>query len=77
VQALDAARLVGALELRAEDTLVIADEDGPVAVPFAAAGERAAVSRSTRRIALVAVGVPAVADLVVEEALWTAWDILR
>jgi hypothetical protein len=35
------------------------------------------VTRETRRIALVAVAVPNVPDLFVEEALWTAWDILR
>ena len=39
--------------------------------------ERAAIHRRTRRLALVAVAVPNVADIFVEEALWIAWDILR
>ena len=38
--------------------------------------ERAAPSKATRRLALVAVGVPNVADVYVHEALWTAADIL-
>jgi DNA/RNA-binding domain of Phe-tRNA-synthetase-like protein len=78
VAAFDADRLTGPPCLREDDgTLVIADDDGPVAVLFGAPGERAAVTRATRRIALVAVAVPNVPDLYVEEALWTAWDILR
>jgi DNA/RNA-binding domain of Phe-tRNA-synthetase-like protein len=78
VWAFDAARLVGALGLReGEDgRLVIADEAGELAVLFRAPGPRAAVTRATRRIALVAIAVPSVPDLTVEEALWTAWDIL-
>jgi DNA/RNA-binding domain of Phe-tRNA-synthetase-like protein len=91
--AFDAARLVGAFELREATEgeplgrgehrpplpagrLVIADESGPLAVLFEAPAPGAAVTRATRRIALVAVAVPNVPDLFVEEALWTAWDIL-
>jgi DNA/RNA-binding domain of Phe-tRNA-synthetase-like protein len=79
VWAFDAARLVGALGLREGEggRLVIADEAGDVAVLFAPPAPRAAVTRATRRIALVAVAVPNVSDLSVEEALWIAWDILR
>ena len=77
VWAFDAAALVGALELRSESgRLVIADEQGPLAVLFREPFERAAVSKRTRRIALAAVAVPGVPDLFVHEALWTAWDIL-
>ena len=93
VWAFDAARLVGALELReavegeplgrAEDApplpggrLVIADEAGALAILFDRAAPGADVTRATRRIALAAVGVPHVPDLYVQEALWTAWDIL-
>jgi DNA/RNA-binding domain of Phe-tRNA-synthetase-like protein len=77
VWAFDAAALVGALALRSDSgRLVIADEHGPVAVLFEAPGERAAVSKRTRRLALAAVGVPGVPELFVQEALWTAWDIL-
>ena len=75
VQAFDG--LVGAPRIEeADGRLVIADEQGPLAVLFGDA-ERAAPTKATRRVALVAVAVPGVADLVVEEALWTAWDILR
>jgi DNA/RNA-binding domain of Phe-tRNA-synthetase-like protein len=77
VWALDAAHLVGALELReAGGRLAIADEAGPLAVLFEDPLPRAAVTKATRRIALVAVAVPGVPDLFVHEALWTAWDIL-
>jgi DNA/RNA-binding domain of Phe-tRNA-synthetase-like protein len=75
--ALDADRLTGAPALReADGRLVIADDEGTLAALF---GDpvRAAVDRGTRRLALVAVAVPNVPDVFVEEALWIAWDILR
>ena len=56
--------------------LVIADEAGPVAVLFDPPAPGTAVVRRTRRIVLVAVAVPNVPELFVQEALWTAWDIL-
>jgi len=78
VAAFDADRLAGSPCLREEaGTLVLADDEGPLAVLFADPSARAAVTRDTRRIALVAVAVPNVPDLFVEEALWTAWEILR
>jgi DNA/RNA-binding domain of Phe-tRNA-synthetase-like protein len=78
VWAFDAAALVGALALRVVGgRLVIADEDGPLAVLFREPDARAAVTKGTRRIALAAVAVPGVPDVFVHEALWTAWDILR
>jgi DNA/RNA-binding domain of Phe-tRNA-synthetase-like protein len=79
VSAFDADRVVGAPALRveAEGRIVLADEEGPLAVLFGEPTGRAAVTRDTRRIALVAVAVPNVADFFVEEALWIAWDILR
>jgi DNA/RNA-binding domain of Phe-tRNA-synthetase-like protein len=84
VWAFDAARLVGALGVRQAvegerlpaGRLVIADETGPLAVLFEPPAQHAAVTRATRRIALAAVAVPNVPDLYVQEALWTAWDIL-
>jgi DNA/RNA-binding domain of Phe-tRNA-synthetase-like protein len=77
IWAFDAAALVGALGLRdAGGRLVIADEDGPIAVLFGEPDVRAAITKETRRIALVAVAVPQVPDLFVHEALWIAWDIL-
>jgi DNA/RNA-binding domain of Phe-tRNA-synthetase-like protein len=77
--ALDADRLIGAPGLRADagGRIVLADEAGELGVLFGATGERAAIDRATRRVALVAIGVPNVPDVFVEEALWTAWDILR
>jgi DNA/RNA-binding domain of Phe-tRNA-synthetase-like protein len=79
VWAFDAELLVGALGLHEGDDrrIVIADEQGPVAVLFQDPAPRAAISRSTHRIALVAIAVPNVPELFVQEALWTAWDILR
>ena len=78
VSAFDAAGLAGGLGLQlADGTIVIADDEGPVAVLFGEPVARAAVRRDTRRLALVAVAVPNVAQLFVEEALWTAWEILR
>jgi DNA/RNA-binding domain of Phe-tRNA-synthetase-like protein len=78
IVAFDADRLAGPLCLREHDgTLVIADDAGPVTVLFGEPEARAAVRRDTRRVALVAVAVPNVPDLFVEEALWTAWEILR
>jgi DNA/RNA-binding domain of Phe-tRNA-synthetase-like protein len=76
--AFDADELDGELGLREDaGTLVIADAAGPLCLLFGKPSGRAAVSRATRRIALVAVAVPNVPDLYVEEALWTAWEILR
>jgi DNA/RNA-binding domain of Phe-tRNA-synthetase-like protein len=78
VWALDAAKVVGAPELRegADGRLVLADEDGPLSVLFEDPLPRAAVTKATHRVALLAVAVPGVPDLTVHEALWTAWDIL-
>jgi DNA/RNA-binding domain of Phe-tRNA-synthetase-like protein len=77
VWAFDADAVVGALGLReADGRLVIADEEGPVSSLFHDPGPRAGITKRTRRIALAAVAVPNVPDLFVQEALWTAWDIL-
>ena len=76
--ALDADRLAGEPRLDlADGTIVIADDGGPLALLFGEPVKRAAVGRDTRRMALVAVAVPNVAQLFVEEALWIAWEILR
>jgi DNA/RNA-binding domain of Phe-tRNA-synthetase-like protein len=78
VSAFDADGLAGGLGLRRDgETIVIADDDGPVAVLFGEPVERAAVTRDARRLALVVVAVPNVPDVFVQEALWTAWEILR
>jgi len=77
VWAFDAARLVGAPALGlVAGRIVIADEAGPLAVLFEEPGPRAAPAKDTTRLALVAVAVPNVPHLFVEEALWTAWEIL-
>jgi DNA/RNA-binding domain of Phe-tRNA-synthetase-like protein len=77
VWAFDGAALVGAPQIEElEGRLVIADEEGPLAVLFGEPEARAAPTKATRRLALVAVAVPGVADLFVHEALWTASDIL-
>jgi hypothetical protein len=62
--------------VREEERLIIADEAGPLATLFGDPLPRAAVTRATQRLALVAVGVPNVPELFVDEALWTAWDVL-
>jgi AcrR family transcriptional regulator/DNA/RNA-binding domain of Phe-tRNA-synthetase-like protein len=56
---------------------VIADRTRPVAVPFGPASPDAAVSAATQRMALVALQVKGVPDMSVEEALWTAIEIVR
>ena len=79
VWAFDAAALVGAPAIAEEEDggrLVLADEQGPLAPLFGDPQPRAAVTKATRRVALVAVAVPGVADVYVEEALWIASDIL-
>jgi DNA/RNA-binding domain of Phe-tRNA-synthetase-like protein len=63
---------------RIEETggqLVLADENGRLALLFGEP-ERAVPGKATRRLALVAIAVPGIADLFVHEALWTAADIL-
>jgi DNA/RNA-binding domain of Phe-tRNA-synthetase-like protein len=78
VAAFDADRLAGPPRLRADGgRLVVADDEGAISMLFGNPLERAAIHRRTRRLALVAVAVPNVADVFVEEALWIAWDILR
>ena len=77
VWALDADRVAGEprIDLR-HGRVVVADGAGRVADLFAEpAGERAA-GRGTRRVLLYCVRAPDVPELAVEEALWTAWDLL-
>jgi DNA/RNA-binding domain of Phe-tRNA-synthetase-like protein len=78
VAAFDADRLSGPPALRTDGgRIVVADDEGAVSPLFGNPLERACITRRTRRLALVAVAVPNVADVFVEEALWIAWDILR
>jgi DNA/RNA-binding domain of Phe-tRNA-synthetase-like protein len=78
VWAVDADRLVGALELAPDDggRLVLADAAGTVAVLFEPPHRDRLPSRSTRTIALLAVQAPGVDDIFVEEAVWTAASAL-
>jgi DNA/RNA-binding domain of Phe-tRNA-synthetase-like protein len=56
--------------------VVVADGHGRVGDLFALPDEPHAVTRATRALTLYAVLAPGVPDLAVEEALWTAWEIL-
>ncbi len=60
-----------------EGTLVIADESRPLALLFGAVAAGRGVNRRTRRTALVAVQVPGVPEIAVEEAIWLTADVLR
>ena len=59
-----------------EGTLVLADEIRPLALLFGALASGRGVSPSTRRTALVVVGVAGVPEIAVEEALWIASEIV-
>ena len=59
-----------------EGTLVLADEARPLALLFGAIASGRGVSPSTRRTALVVVGVAGVPEIAVEEALWIASEIV-
>lgn len=52
--------------------LVLADDDGPVAVLFGRMSDRHAAERGCTRVRLVAVQVPGVPSAHVDEALWLA-----
>jgi len=64
--------LVGGTGELAQGTLVMADEEGPVAVLFGPRAEGRAVEGHSRRIAVVATQVNGVPQIAVEEALWMA-----
>ena len=56
--------------------IVVADEDRPLSVLFGEIAEERGVTRRSRRMVLVAVRVKGVPVISVEEALWTAADVL-
>jgi DNA/RNA-binding domain of Phe-tRNA-synthetase-like protein len=60
-----------------EGTLVIADEERPIALLFGALGANRGVRPRTSRTLLCAIQVKGVPDIAVEEALWLASGILR
>jgi DNA/RNA-binding domain of Phe-tRNA-synthetase-like protein len=66
--------LVGSL---ADGTLVIADEQRPVALLFGDTAEGREVHPKTERTLLAAIGVKGVPDIALEEALWLAAVAMR
>ena len=70
VYALDSDRLSGEPRLAGRD---IVDDDGPLAPLFE---DPKSVTKATRRLTLYAITAPGIADLAVEEALYTAWGII-
>lgn len=57
--------------------IVVADEDRPLSVLFGEIAEERGVTRRTSRMVLVGLRVKGVPAISVEEALWTASDLLR
>jgi DNA/RNA-binding domain of Phe-tRNA-synthetase-like protein len=58
-------------------TLVIADEERPIALLFGATGANRGVRPRTKRTLLAAIGVKGVPDIAIEEALWLAAGVLE
>ncbi len=56
--------------------IVVADEDRPLSVLFGEIAEERGVTRRTRRMVLAALRVKGVPAISVEEALWTAAEVL-
>jgi DNA/RNA-binding domain of Phe-tRNA-synthetase-like protein len=64
--------LVGEAAELAQGTLVMADDEGPVAVLFGPRAQGRGVGRDCRRVAVVSTQVQGVPQIAVEEALWMA-----
>lgn len=92
LRAFDADRVTGTLGIRPSapgeglegrpgelpaGTLVIADEERPIALLFGATGADRGVQPRTKRTLLVAVGVKGVPDIAIEEALWLAAGVME
>ena len=92
VRAFDADRVAGRLGIRPsaagealegrpgelpEGTLVIADEERPLALLFGAAGAGRGVSPKSSRILLCAIQVQGVPDIAAEEAIWLAVGVMQ
>jgi DNA/RNA-binding domain of Phe-tRNA-synthetase-like protein len=58
-------------------TLVIADEERPIALLFGATGANRGVRPRTKRTLLAAIGVKGVPAIAIEEALWLAVGVLE
>ncbi|HEU4658840.1 MAG TPA: hypothetical protein VFR97_15025 [Capillimicrobium sp.] len=79
VWALAGERLRGELELRAEapgGRVVVGDDAGTIAAAFAWPGAERLPSKATREVVLYAIGAAGVPEVFVEEALWTAGELL-
>ena len=92
VRAFDAERVAGTVGVRGANpgeelegrpgelpagTLVIADEQRPIALLFGAIASGRGVRSRTQRTLLVAIQVEGVPDLAVEEALWLVTDAMQ
>ena len=58
-------------------TIVLADEQRPLAILFDRTAEGRGVRRGTRRVSVVAIGVRGVPDIALEEGLWVAGSALH
>jgi DNA/RNA-binding domain of Phe-tRNA-synthetase-like protein len=58
-------------------TLVIADEERPIALLFGATGAGRGVRPRTKRTLLAAIGVKGVPEIAIEEAIWLAAGVLE
>ena len=92
LRAFDADRVAGTIGLRGTvvgeelegrpgelppGTLVIADEERPIALLFGAIASGRGVRSRTRRTLLVAIQVEGVPDVAIEEALWLATGVMQ
>ena len=59
-----------------DSQILIADADKPLAILFGEIGEHAGVTPKTTRTILIAVSVKGVPRVSIEEALWTAADLM-
>ena len=59
-----------------EGTLIVADDERPLALLFGALGAGRGVSPKTKRTMLVAFQVKGVPAIAVEEALWLAVEVM-
>ena len=69
-------RLGGGGRALSERQIVVADEDRPLSILFGEIAEERGVTPRTRQMVLVALRVKGVPAISVEEALWTAADVL-
>ncbi len=70
-------RIPGRTAGMVDGTLLLADEARPLGLLFGADSADHAVTKKTRRVALLAVQVSGVPDIAIEEAIWLAAGVLR